>query len=522
MVGRLKPYLPLVLCFALCGIVFATLDDYGITWDEPEDSLTAEKHVSWFSKPTWSRIDPCWRTDEGHPPLGTLAGGIIQKFLSHRLGIMQPYKAFRLQALLYGFALNFVLFTWVTKYWGWATGLVAVLAFFFLPRAFFHAHLGVLDFPITAMWVVTAYAFWRGLENSRWILVASAFVGLSLLTKVNGMLLWAFLLAWFVVWFRSDLWRLLRRRFRGRLKERPHAVRDLVFLLVIPPVVFVAGWPWLWPHPAGRTWDYFVWVLTHHQIPVYYLGKTWLRAPWHYAFVLTAVTVPLIVLFPFFVGLLRLHRSTHRAAAVFLLSNALVPILVVAFVSAWAYDGVRLFLPAFPFLCAVAALGVRELYLTAARIKWGTAFICLYGILFALSVYCSIVRYHPYESSYFNELVGGVNGAAARGFETEYWGSPFQAILPWLNSHPNNALWVPIQKHTLPEYQSIGRLAPTIRFVDRSQGDYLVLLIRQGELGRYPHCWEFYTQRKPVFSIKVFDTLLVGIYDWKTAREPTP
>ena len=174
MVGRLRPYLPLVLCFALCGIVFATLDDYGITWDEPEDSLTAEKHVSWFSKPTWSRIDPCWRTDEGHPPLGTLAGGIIQKFLSHRLGIMQPYKAFRLQALLYGFALNFVLFTWVTKYWGWATGLVAVLAFFFLPRAFFHAHLGVLDFPITAMWVVTAYAFWRGLENSRWMLVASA------------------------------------------------------------------------------------------------------------------------------------------------------------------------------------------------------------------------------------------------------------------------------------------------------------------------------------------------------------
>ena len=219
---------------------------------------------------------------------------------------------------------------------------------------------------------------------------------------------------------------------------------------------------------------------------------------------------------------MRLHRSTHRAAAVFLLSNALVPILAVAFVSSWAYDGVRLFLPAFPFLCAVAALGVRELYLIAARIKWGTAFIFLYGILFAVSVYCSIVRYHPYESSYFNELVGGVDGAAARGFETEYWGNPFQAILPWLNSHPSSALWVPIEKRTLPEYQSIGRLAPTIRFVDSSEADYLVLLIRQGDLSRYPHCWEFYTQRKPVCSVKVFDTLLVGIYDWKPAREPTP
>jgi hypothetical protein len=33
-----------------------------------------------------------------------------------------------------------------------------------------------------------------------------------------------------------------------------------------------------------------------------------------------------------------------------------------------------------------------------------------------------------------------------------------------------------------------------------------------------PELWEYYTRRKPVYSVKVFDTMLVGIYDMKAAR----
>ena len=521
MLARSKSDLPLLLCLALCTIVLATLDDYGIIWDEPTRTVSGHDHFLWFRDLPRSlkRIDGYWQSGKEHPPLGTLVGGFTEEVLCDRHGLVERFKAFRLQTLLYVFILNFALFAWVREYWGRATAFVAVLSFFFLPRAFFHAHLGALDYPMTAMWVATAYAFWKGLTAPRWMLAASALLGLALLTKVNAFFLWALLLAWFAVWFRSDLWRLLRDRLRGCFKERARVVRNLAALLLIPPAVFFIGWPWLWPHPFSRIWNYIAWLSSHEQHPVYYMGKTWLCPPWHYAFVLTAVTVPLVVLIPLFVGLFRLHRTTHRAAAAFLLLNGLVPIAAIAFVSSCAYDGERLWLPAFPFLCALSAVGVREICLFADRIKTRTAFVALYGALFAVSVYFSVVRYHPYESSYFNEIVGGVDGAAARGFETEYWGHPYQAVLPWLNAHSENRFWVPIAGNILGVYCATGRLSLEFRIVDRSNADYLVLLIRQGMINPDPELWEFYTRRTPVHSVKVLNTQLVGVYDMKAPGE---
>jgi hypothetical protein len=498
--ARSKSDLPVLLCLALCAIVLATLHDYGLTWDEPVYSLSGHEHFLWFRDVSRSlkRIDGYWQYGKEHPPLGTLVGGFTEDVLCDRHGLVERYTAFRLQALLYVFILNFTLFMWVSECWGRATAFVAALSSFLLPRLFFHAHLGALDYPMTAMWVATAYAFWKGLAsppdggraspprggrvNPRWMLAASVLLGLALLTKVNALFLWALLLGWFAVWFRSDLWRLLstafqksgwtserlyvagglegrgrpskglqrkdatersvleRHRgeapvedvisqvqsglrndvlsagFRGCFTEHARVARSLAALLLVPPAVFFVGWPWLWPHPFSRTWDYLKGLATHAQFPVYYLGRTWTCPPWHYAFVLTAVTIPLGVLIPLLVGFFRLHRTTNRAAAAFLLLNALVPIAVIAFLSSCVYDGERLWLPAFPFLCALSAVGVREICSLAERIRARAVFVALYGALFAVSVYFSVVRYHPYESSYFNEIVGGVDGSAARGF----------------------------------------------------------------------------------------------------------
>jgi 4-amino-4-deoxy-L-arabinose transferase-like glycosyltransferase/repressor of nif and glnA expression len=513
--ARFKSGLPLLLCLALCAIVLVTLNDYGLTWDESEDSLVGHEHFLWCIHPSLSKkgIDAHWQYGKEHPPLATLVGGFTEDVLHDRLGLLEPYKAFRFQVLLYVFILNFALFAWVRECWGRATAFVAVLSFFFLPRAFFDAHLGALDYPMSAMWVVTAYAFWKGLTSPRWMLAASVLMGLALLTKVNALFLWPLLLGWFAVWFRSDLWHLFRHRLRGGIKEHARVVRSLAALLLIPPAVFFIGWPWLWPQPFDRTLDYFAWLTRHVQNVVYYMGQTWSCPPWHYAFVLTAVTVPLVVLIPLFAGIFRLHRTAHRGAAAFLLLNGLVPIAAIAFASSCAYDGVRLWLPAFPFLCASSAVGVHEIYLFAERIKARSVFVALYSALFVVSVYFSVIRYHPYESSYFNEIVGGVDGAAARGFETEYWGHPYQALLPWLNAHSENAFWVPLGGSLLSVYQADGRLAPTLRAAGASNADYMVLLARQGILNLHPELWEVYKHQKPVYSVKVFDTLLAGVYD---------
>src|ERR1044071_8282194 len=51
----------------------------------------------------------------------------------------------------------------------------------------------------------------------------------------------------------------------------------------------------------------------------------------------------------------------------------------------------------------------------------------------ALSI-IPIVRLHPYQSTYYNELVGGTRGASLR-FETDYWLSSYREAAMWLRAH---------------------------------------------------------------------------------------
>jgi hypothetical protein len=109
-----------------------------------------------------------------------------------------------------------------------------------------------------------------------------------------------------------------------------------------------------------------------------------------------------------------------------------------------------------------------------------------------------------------------VDGAAACGFETEYWGEPYLAVLPWLNAHAQNSFCAPVAGNLLDLYHATGRLTREFRVAEGSPADYLVLLIRQGMISQDPQLWDFYTHQKPAYSVKVRHTLLLGIYDMKS------
>ena len=92
-----------------------------------------------------------------------------------------------------------------------------------------------------------------------------------------------------------------------------------------------------------------------------------------------------------------------------------------------AHDGVRLFLPTFFFLAAFAGWGTIWLADALARrfhfSSWYSRRI-LAGVVLGSAAF-SLVRIHPYELSYYNELIGGPRGAWERGFELTYWYDAF-------------------------------------------------------------------------------------------------
>jgi len=71
------------------------------------------------------------------------------------------------------------------------------------------------------------------------------------------------------------------------------------------------------------------------------------------------------------------------------------------------------------------------------------ACLSFFAVLLLVPGVLGIVRLHPFELAYYNELVGGVRGARRLGMETIYFASTYGHFLPHLNELPaGSRLWV--------------------------------------------------------------------------------
>ena len=158
----------------------------------------------------------------------------------------------------------------------------------------------------------------------------------------------------------------------------------LVAMGLLGPAVFYVHWPYLWYHPVDRLAWYLDFHATHVHYAWTYFGQV-LRAPpfpLPYVFVVTALTVPVSLLLPMAVGLVRtwlrnlgdllppLARRFGRGGSTeWLLGvNALFSILLISHPDVPHFGGVKHWLPSMPFL---ALLGAREVDRAVAALPPG-------------------------------------------------------------------------------------------------------------------------------------------------------
>ena len=507
----------MALALALSALVLATLGDYGITWDEPTYASSAISHSAWFRSPRLATIDQFWAPTSEHPPLAGLAGAFIRYVVHRQFGLLDNVTSCRLQCAIFVFLGSFALFMLVGRNYSRWTAALAAASFILLPRVFADAHFVALDFPTTAVCVAAAWLFWRGLAARGRMLPAAVLIGLAMLCKVYGHFLYALCLIWFAVHHRQA-WLDLARRRRG--DRWPRALKELAVLACVPWLIFFLGWPWLWPHPIQRTLDYLTWQAGHLTLPTWYFGRT---------FRSSAVALPV-----------RDDRRHDAAAgargdsagcgAAAQGGGTPVPALpagqrLYAAGGRGVPDAVqvrrRAAVPAGVPVPLRAGGGRRAGGLRAAADALGAtsggppACAAVFLLTFASSTY----RYHPFQTSYYNELLGGVRGAAEKGFETEYWGNAYVKLIPWLQRHPRVPLWVPINYDSLKMYQDLGFL-PELRLTGRAQADYLVLLVRQGRFDE--ELWRFYRAEKPEVSVTLLGQPLVNVYRLPGPVSPPP
>ena len=340
----------------------------------------------------------------------------------------------------------------------------------------FHAHLGASDFAHAATWFLATLAFYHATGSRRWWapLLAGLGLGLALLTKINAVLLLPYWTIWLLIYRRnSRAW--------------------FVFLLSLPVALarpdrrlaVDLG------KPSGRPGE------LGQVLPCPFRDPPVVRRQ--------ALREDAVVSCP-------RHGGHHDAggvagagrrrplqqgeggpdsdrrwngseADVFIISEwnglQLIGILIVVgyymLPITAIHDQERLLLPAFLQLAVLAGGGFALLYGSAGACAgrrfrargagFGRIARWLLGaglaILLLLPGFLGIIRLHPFELSYYNEVVGGTAGARRLGMETTYYASTYGHFLPALNDLPaGSKLWVmPNSWDVIYYYQRNGLLA---------------------------------------------------------------
>lgn len=514
--------------WALLGALFllsflaivVTANDYGPTYDEPHYASAGVEYAEWWARAfrldtgafRGEEIERAWRLNHEHPPLQKCSSGFAQRWFG---GARPGLTAMRLPSALW-FALAIcALYLFTRRVWGRRGALFSALALATLPRVFAHAHLVALDIPIVAWFFITVALTAEAMRRDSWwwaVLAGIAF-GLALLSKMNAFFLPVLLLPWGLIWHRRQWAKLV------------------VAVFVVGPAVFWLGWPWLWIAPIAHLREYLAFHLGHAAYNVWYLRTLYQSAPWpwHYPFVLTAVTTPALVLLLGIGGAARSwpRRGVDPDRALLLLGLA-IALLPSALPTSPKYNGVRLFLPAFPFLAALAGGGFAWLQAkVVARLPAGgadtqrlSALVCAaLGAALLWPSAGAVSRTHPYELAYYNAFASGAQRATRPPFETIYWGQVFGAAPDFLNGveKPDaRVLLIPGGVIYLLEMQQrAGALRTDVQFTgDEAEAgsvDYVMFQAMQSDYTDL--CWSLVENEEPAWALRPGETPLLLAYD---------
>jgi len=402
-----------------------TVSDYGIASDVGNYFYSSLRQFAW-ARDLWvalingeptvvlnqDRVFEHWRWYAEripHPPLSRELSGISWFFLRD---LTDPLTAYRGAVMLTFAALTAsvgVYTAWRTR--SLAAGLAAGLAVPAFPVLFAHGHLAHTDLFLAAFWFwsVASLDYAVRVGGTGWFLSSGFFLGAAAATKFSGLLLLPVLAIWLVA--------------------NRSGVAAFLVLCLTGALVFVAVNPVMWVDPVQGVADYLHAGLDRAaaddtRIATEYLGEIFLFRPrWHYPYVWTVIVFPLSLLVAALAGLFAPRSGPLRGLA---LLNMAVLYGALALPSAPMHDGVRLFLPLFPFYCALAGSGsvaIGEWVARGLQIRF-PPIAERRDLIVALSIVAVIApaalrtaQVHPHQLSYFNGLIGGVRGAERRGLE---------------------------------------------------------------------------------------------------------
>ena len=464
----------------------------GLTWDEAYYYPTFVSVRAWAASGGGTGIGAGWSQISELPPVVKWLGAASLTFGGSgwaNLAAMRlvPAAAFGAALVL----LRLIALKLVPRKWAWLPVLVYALH----PQVLGHAQIAATETVFAAVNLLVLWAALRIDRGRGAQLVLALSLGLTLATKVNGIVLVAIVVFWL----------LTRRLFAARGNRLPARVEaQSLAWLVLAPIAAFAIWPWMWSNPVGHLRGYFEFIAAHSHQPLWYFGRKWNfggeLAPLSYPFVMLHLTTPMMLLALFWIGLAtgfvslvrrrRIARGPYLVALLFL-----GPLAASSLPSAPKYDSIRLFFPVLAPAALLATVGLHWLSRGMRRreVVRRAAFSAL---VLALPMQWPTIDYYNVPTRWV------ASRSTIFPFEETFWGNALDRVaLADLNAKlPPNARvrTLALQADALMIYREWGLLRTDIVIDGDPPYDAHLMQNRRGFWGNAE--WSIFSQRDPLAS----------------------
>jgi len=480
-----------LLSAALLFLMPMLSSDFGYTGDELVQKEYGEKVLAYFETGGENTEALEYRNLYYY-------GGLFDYWAAKLSGWFPNWDAFDLRHwvnALFGFVM--MLFTGLLARnlsGSWRIAFFALLFVALSPRIFGHSMNNPKDIPFAAAYAFSMVYMIRFLKNmpnpgSANVLLLILGIAAAINVRVGGILLIAYLGLFMIVSY------LVRPELRVQLTQPMKLGRMIGIGVVVVVLAYFAGMLY-WPYAQEDPFSGPLTALSEMQnfstsIRMLFEGDHYWsdELPWYYIPKWILISAPLFMLIGFVLSVILFVLNVKKMdwlSYAFIAFTAVFPVAYAVAKGSSLYDGMRHFLFIYPMLVVLAAWGWGKLIeMSNPAIRWGGS-----AVLFGLAILPALfmMRNHPNQYVYFNELAGGAEAAYGR-YEMDYWMNSAKEVSEWLVENDpriKSGEEIIIRTNCFdPVTYYMKKLAPNVRvgytrYSNRAQygADYLIFINR--------------------------------------------
>lgn len=514
----IKNHLELFLILGFLTIHLLIMHSYGFTWDF-HFHFFGGGHLLGYN---WQQLEPralpyvepdprrAWSLPYGAimsiPPVASFI--IFHKLLN----ILPSDSAYHLPIVLWGTFGVVITYFFLKEATSKRIAIIAAIFLALTPRYFGDMHNNMKDIPSAVVFTLNMWLLWRLATRKRLIDVVLAVLAFAVAfnVKINSV----FIPIVFITWL-----------FFIKIKKQPivNYKLQLVYLLLAPLAAFLL-WSVFWPNPLFQLEHaYRTFGIGTNNIEVILNGAWYCSGstvPWYYPLWYLGITTPLPILLFCILRLIHIAKSILQKAAkpidLLLVCWLFVPLTRYLLPQVGVIDGVRHFEEALIPIATLAALSFYDLAKMLHHKQKSMSVALVVGVICWLL--WNIVSFHPYQITYFNELVGGIRGAYSR-YDLDYWGTSQKEAVLWVNEHaPNNAKVHIVMAANVAGMYLRPDLLTNLNKFSYDESDFVIFLNRQSFFYRFFYAYEYLLVHKPTHTITTHGVPLTWIFDNRTAN----